>query len=152
MKARYLWLPVVIVSSFLAGTLVNTGRAQTSPRKPPKYIQVDYMKVQPANEGDYMKVEQEGWKPIHQDRIKQGKLHSWYFFGVDFPSGTEAKYNYVTVNTFDQWSQIENPYADLGTMVQKAHPGTNVDDFFARTSKARELVRSEMWELIDQAE
>jgi hypothetical protein len=107
MKARYLWLPVVIVSSFLAGTLVSTGRAQTSPRKPPKYIQVDYMKVQPGNEGDYMKVEQEGWKPIHQERIKQGKLHSWYFFGVDFPSGTETKYNYVTVNTFDQWGQVE---------------------------------------------
>ena len=152
MKARYLWLPVVIVLSFLAGTLVGTGRAQTSPRKPPKYIQVDYMKVQPANEDDYVKVEKEGWKPIHQERIKQGKIHSWYFFGVNFPSGTEAKYNYVTVNTFDQWGQLENPYADLGTMVQKAHPGTNMDEFFAHTSKARDIVRTEMWELIDQAE
>ena len=67
MKAGYLWLLVVIVSSFLAGTLVGTGRAQTSPRKPPKYIQVDSMKVQPANEDDYVKVEKEGWKPIHQN-------------------------------------------------------------------------------------
>jgi hypothetical protein len=63
----YLWLPVVIVSSFLAGTLVGTGRAQTSPRKPPKYIQVDSMKVQPANEDDYVKVEQGGKGGVETD-------------------------------------------------------------------------------------
>jgi hypothetical protein len=152
MKARYFWLPVVIASSFLAGTLVSTGRAQQSPRKPPKYIQVDYMKVQPANENDYVKLEQEQWKPIHQERIKQGKIRSWYFFGVGFPSGSETKYNFVTVNTFDQWGQLENPYADSVPMVQKVHPGTNIDEFLTRTSKARELVRTEVWELIDQAE
>ena len=51
-----------------------------------------------------------------------------------------------------QWGQLENPYADLGAMVQKTHPGTNMDEFFAHTTKAREIVRTEMWELIDQAE
>ena len=100
MKARYLWLPVVIASSFLAGTLVGTGRAQTSPRKSPKYIQVDYMKVQPANEDDYVKGEKGGVETDPPGADQQGKLHSWYFFGVDFPSGTETKYNHITVNTF----------------------------------------------------
>lgn len=84
MKAKYLWLPVVIVSSFLAGTLVGTGRAQTSPRKPPKYIQVDYMKVQPANEDDYVKVEKEGWKPIHQNR--HPKIAEYAIFRMEHPA------------------------------------------------------------------
>ena len=152
MKARYVWLPVVIVLSFLAGTLVTTGRAQQSARKPPKYIEVDYMKVQPGHEEEYVKLEQEQWKPMHQERIKQGKIRSWYLFGVNFPSGSETKYNFVTINTFDQFGQLENPYADFEQLAGKVHPGTNLEDLGARTGKARDMVRSEVWELIDQAE
>lgn len=149
MKARYIWLPVVMVSSFLVGTLVPIGKTQ---QKPPKYVQIDYMKVEPGRESDYEKLEREQWKPLHQERIKAGKLRSWYLFGVQFPSGTSEKYNYVTANTFDQFSQLENPYAGADQLMQKVHPGAKVDEFLSRTSKARDLVRSEVWMLIDQTE
>jgi hypothetical protein len=152
MKAKYLWLPLVIVSSFIAGTLVPTGRAQQGAQKPPKYIEVDYMKATPGHENEYVKLEQEQWKPIHQERIKQGKIRSWYFFGVRYPSGSESKYDFVTVNTFDQFGQMENPYPDLDKLITKVHPGMNLDDFGSRTTKSRDLVRSEVWELIDQSE
>ena len=152
MKATYVWLPIVVISSFLAGTLVTAGRAQQSARKPPKYIEVDYMKAAPGHENEYVKLEQEQWKPMHQERIKQGKLHAWYFFGVDFPSGSENKYNFITINAFDQWGQMENPYADLAQLFQKAHPGASLQDLGAQTGKARDIVRSEVWELIDEAE
>ena len=52
MKARYIWLPLVIVSAFLAGTLVPIGKTQ---QKPPKYIEVTYMRVDPSRESDYVK-------------------------------------------------------------------------------------------------
>jgi hypothetical protein len=152
MKATYIWLPAVIILSFVAGTLVPTGRAQQGTHKPPKYIEVDYMKATPGHEDEYVRLEQEQWKPIHQERIKQGKLHSWYLFGVRYPSGSEAKYDFVTVNTFEQFGQMENPYSDLSTLVPKVHPGINLEDFGNRTTKARDIVRTEMWELIDQVE
>jgi len=152
MKTTYVWLPVVIVSSFIAGTLVPIGRAQQTLKKPPKYVEVNYMKAAPGHENEYMKLEQEQWKPIHAERIKQGKVRSWYFFEVRFPSGTESKYDFVTVNTFDQFGQMENPYGDFDQLIRKVHPGMNLDDFGSRTNKARDLVRSEVWELIDQIE
>jgi hypothetical protein len=77
---------------------------------------------------------------------------SWYFFEVRFPSGTESKYDFVTVNTFDQFGQMENPYGDFDQLIRKVHPGMNLDDFGSWTNKARDLVRSEVWELIDQVE
>jgi len=152
MKGMYIWLPVVIVSSFIAGTLVPAGRAQQGTQKPPKYIEVDYMKATPGHEDEYLKLEREQWKPIHQERIKEGKIHSWYLFGVRFPSGSESKYDFVTVNTFDQFGQMENSYADIEQVMSKVHSGINVNDFASRTNKSRDLVRSEVWELIDQLE
>ncbi len=149
MKARYVWLPLVIVSSFLAGTLVPAANTQ---QKPPKYFEIDYMKVDPIKESDYLKLEREQWKPLHQERIKEGKIRSWYLFGIQFPSGTDEKYNYVTVNAFDQFGQLEDPYADADKLLAKVHPGMKVDDFLSRTVQGRNLVRSEVWVLIDQAE
>jgi hypothetical protein len=152
MKPIHVWLPVVIVTSFVGGTLVPSGKAQQKSPKPPKYIEMSFMKTDGAREADYVKLEQEQWKPLHQERIKQGKIRSWYFFGVRSPSGSEVKYNFVTVNTYDQFGQMENPYADLDQVIKKVHPGVNMDDFFNRTTKSRDIVRNEVWELIDQAE
>jgi hypothetical protein len=152
MRAKYIWLPLVILSSFIAGTLVPTGRAQQGAAKPPKYVEIDYMKATPGHEDEYVKLEQEQWKPIHQERIKEGKIRSWYFFNVRFPSGSESKYDFVTVNTYDQFGQIEDPYADADKLFSKVHPGIKMEDFASRTTQARDLVRSEVWQLIDQAE
>jgi hypothetical protein len=149
MKARYIWLPLVIVSAFLAGTLVPIGKTQ---QKPPKYIEVTYMKVDPSRESDYVKFEREQWKPLHQERIKEGKLSSWHLFGVKFPFGTAEKYSYVTMNTFDQFSQLENSAASIEQVFGKVHPGVKPEDFISRTFKSRDLVRGEVWVLIDQAE
>ncbi len=142
-------MPVVAVTSFFAGTLVPAASTDT---KSPKYIEVDYMKVSPGKDADYLKIEQEMWKPLHQERIKQGLVRSWSLYALQFPSGSAEKYDYVTVNAFDQFSQLENPYANADKMLAKLHPGVKADDFIDRTDKTRSLVRSEVWVLIDKAE
>ncbi len=45
-----------------------------------------------------------------------------------FPFGTEEKYDYITVNTFDRFGQLEHPFADLGEIFKKVHPNMKVDD------------------------
>lgn len=149
MRASYFWMPVVAVTSFFAGTLVPAVSTDT---KSAKYIEVDYMKTNPGKDADYLKIEQEMWKPLHQERIKQGLVRSWSLYRVQFPSGAAEKYDYVTVNAFDQFGQLENPYANFDKVLTKVHPGVKVDDLGDRTEKARSLVRSEVWVLIDKAE
>ncbi len=149
MKLRHLMLAVVIVASFLAGTLVPTASTQS---KTVKYVEVDYMKVEPGKEADYLKVEQDLWKPVHQERVKNGKLKSWSLYALQFPSGTDEKYDFVTVNVFDQFGQLENPYANAEELLAKVHPGMKLSDFINRTDSARRLVRSEVWALIDHLE
>ncbi len=40
---------------------------------------VDYMKSKSAN---YVQVEQEMWKPIHQSRVDAGELLGWYLYQI----------------------------------------------------------------------
>jgi hypothetical protein len=110
------------------------------------------MKVNPGKEADYLKAEQEMSKPLHQERIKEGQVRWWYLFALRFPSGTEEKYDYVTINGFDQFGQLENPYANADKLLAKVHSGMKVDEIIDRTEKTRNLVRSEVRVLIDQAE
>ena len=77
---KILWA-LAIGLAFFAGTLVPIGSqrsstvlAQAPQAKPPKYLEVDYMKVQPGKDSDYLRVEQQIWKPMHQERIRKGQV------------------------------------------------------------------------------
>ncbi len=68
---KILWV-LSIGLAFFAGTLVPIGSqrsstllAQAPQAKPAKYLEVDYMKVQPGKDSDYLRVEQQIWKPMH---------------------------------------------------------------------------------------
>jgi hypothetical protein len=153
---RSVTLALAVFISFFAGTLVPTAHTEKSqspqPEKAPKYIEVDFMKVDPGKDAEYLKLEQQMWKPIHQERVKEGKLRSWYLFALQFPFGTDEKYDYVTVNTFDQFAQLENPYLGFAEAVRKVHPSMKMDDLSNTTYKARRLVRSEIWAVIDHTD
>ncbi len=68
---KILWV-LSIGLAFFAGTLVPIGSqrsstllAQAPQAKPAKYLEVDCMKVQPGKDSDYLRVEQQIWKPMH---------------------------------------------------------------------------------------
>lgn len=149
MRIRAVVLALVILGSFLAGTLVP--RASTQPQTP-KYLMVDYMGVDPGKEQEYLRVERELWKPIHEAYVKNGKKRWWSLYAIQFPYGTEQKYGFVTINAFDLFQQLEDPYAGFQEVLTKVHPGTKVEEFFTRTENTRRLVRGEVWTLIDHVE
>jgi hypothetical protein len=135
----------------MSGTQTAAPATQAAQPKSPKYLEIDYMKVEPGKDNDYLRVEQGLWKPLHQQRVKNGDIRSWTLYGLRFPSGTSEKYDYVTVNAFERFAQLENPYADAAQILDRVHPGIKVADFVQQTESTRKLVRSEVWELIDEA-
>jgi len=157
-RKNFIWA-ITTVSAFVLGTLVGTGGAQRAAAmqaaaqpKSPKYMQIDYMKVEPGKNNDYVHMEQDLWKPLHQQRVKNGQVRSWALYGLRFPYGTDEKYDYVTVETYDRFAQLEDPYADVGQILTKLRPNTKVEDFARQTQTNRKLVRSEVWELVDEAQ
>jgi hypothetical protein len=107
------------------------------------------MKVEPGKAGEYLSMERDLWKPVHQDRIRSGHMTSWSLYQVDYPYGTDAPYNYVTVNVFSSLQDLERDVAaDFG----KVHPKIKISEVFSRTMGARQLARGELWRRIDHVE
>ena len=148
MQIRRLAIPALVPTAFLLGTLVNTGFTQQSTASP-VVVEVAYMKVDPTKDAEYLKMEHDIWRPMHQERIKQGHMRSWTVYGVRYPNGTKSEYDYAVVNTYNSLADVDRPLADIAS---KIHPNIPIAELARRTYAARDLVRGELWYQVDQAQ
>jgi len=114
-----------------------------SQEAPTTFFGVGYMKVAPEKTTEYLDLEQKIWKPIQQQRLEAGIIVGWDLYAVRFPGGTDAPYQYVTVNIYDDLAKIESGFSE--DLVKRAHPNVDMADLFDKTIAARDLVRSEIW-------
>jgi len=114
----------------------------------PMFAQITYMEVKPEQAAEYISVERELWKPIHEELANDGNILSWNLYAVRFPGGTGHDYNYVTVTFFESPADVEN--LDYPTYAERAHPDKNVNTLIERTYDARNAVRSELWARLDE--
>ena len=138
----------LISAAFLAGTLVHTAFTQSAG---PQYVKIDYMKVDPYKINSYVKMEQNVWKPIHQQLVRDGKIRSWSLYEVRFPQGDSMEYGYLTFTTFDKFQDLEsadNPDVFAET-VKKLNPKSSTIALETQALENRRLVRSEVWKLVD---
>jgi L-rhamnose mutarotase len=105
------------------------------------YVVVDFMKVESRNHATYLEVEQDIWKPMHQERISQGIIAGWFLYAVEF-SGSSDEYNYVAITLYDNAEKLENPWA--ADIPGKVHPGINTDEIMARTYESRTHVKTHL--------
>ena len=109
---------------------------------PSLFVVVDYMKVKPGDHAEYLDVEQNIWKPLHEERIDRGILVGWLLYAVQF-SGSDDRYNYVVINLYDNADYLETPWEP--GIPQKVHPKLSIDEISQRTQNSRETVKSELF-------
>ena len=105
------------------------------------------MKVDPLKNDEYVKLEHDLWKPVHQERIKQGRMRSWTMYEVRYPAGSQRECDYRIVNTYNSLADIDRPLADV---FAKVHPNVPIAEVVRRTLAARDLTHGELWYQIDQ--
>lgn len=108
------------------------------------YMKVDYMRATGPQMADYLEVEQEIWKPMHQERFNRGIILSWDFYAV-FAGDQADSYNYIAVNVFDDFDKID--YYDLNTIAQQVYPDLDISELMEQTRASREVVRTEVWKV-----
>jgi L-rhamnose mutarotase len=121
---------------------VMTAVTVYSQNIPSLFVVVDFMKVEPENHASYLQVEQEIWKPMHQERINEGIIVGWYLYAVEFSGGMDD-YNYVVITLYDNADQLENPWSN--DIPGKVHPGKRLEEMMQRTYESRTHVRSELF-------
>jgi hypothetical protein len=112
------------------------------------YVRHNYVKVQPDDQGPWLKLESETFKPVHQARIEMGAFKAWALVTLSMPSGSELPYNAMTVDIYKDWASIAAP-----TKYQEAFQKTGKGEMSAAFTQSAKLrgafVRSELYEVVD---
>ena len=144
-----------VVVSFGMGALivpVATQGAPSSqaavPANQQNFMLVQFMKVAPGKDSDWVKLERETWKPMHEMRVKDGNIVSWAVIDQHMPGDESNGPVAATVTTFRGWPDPTK--TDWAGLIKKAHPQVQPDTIFKQADDARKLVRSEIWHVIDQ--
>lgn len=126
---------------------INNSVLTTDSSKISKYFMMDYMNVHLGMEYAYQMMEDEVALPIHKYRMEIDRMNGWELFSLIVPGGTEYGYNFATGNYYSDLRDFE--YGFTEEVIRQSHPGTDVNEINETFSETRDLVRSEVWELID---
>ncbi len=129
-----------VSAAVLLGTgLFTSVQAQTG-QNPPKYriVTLDYHKPEPGKTAEYLHVERQLWKPVHQERVNKGKIAYWKLYAVSFPNGDKQEYDYVTMTEFANFLG-ESKYKELRGMTPAVQKLTRKDTLALQLSTAHYL-------------
>lgn len=103
------------------------------------------MKVKPGMDADYVKMEKEIFKPYHEELIKRGLMTHWGIWN-SWPQ-KEGKTRYAAMNGYGNVKQLTAP----GIEISPAELNLDLtwEQVVELTQKTREMVSSELWELVD---
>jgi len=107
---------------------------------------VNFMDVSGPNSAEYERMELEVFKSLHVTGTKNGNMVDWFLAEKVYPYGADAEYDYITVDKFDSYAQMNSmKYADVFTSV---HPTMNLAETMTKMNKLRKLRKSEIWRYV----
>ncbi|WP_441000108.1 hypothetical protein [Fodinibius sp. SL11] len=125
----------------------NSAYADTG-SSPSRYVSMDYMKVASGKNPDYLMLEDEIAKPIHLERIERGRMAGWQVHSLILPSGLNYGYNFATGNYFDELEHFEFGFNEE-IIRQTMGKNSNVPELFDTIYNTRDLVKVELWEIVN---
>ncbi len=114
--------------------------------EPSRFKAMDYMNVSQGRGLEYLMLEDEVAMPLHNERINRDTMTGWEVYSLVLPGGTEYGYNYATGNYFDHIEDVEFGFTQ--ELIKQTMPGTDVAELLETIYETRDLVKSEIWELI----
>lgn len=126
---------------------INNSVLTTDTSKASKYFIMDYMNVAGGMEYAYQMMDDEVALPIHQYRMEIDQMNGWELFDLIVPGGTEYGYNFATGNYFSDLTDFEFGFTE--EIIRQSHTDTDINEINETFARTRDLVRSEVWELID---
>ncbi|MEX2435807.1 MAG: hypothetical protein WD735_03920 [Balneolaceae bacterium] len=129
---------------------VNNSVIANENSYPSRYIRINFMEVSLGREYEYQMFEDEIAKPLHLISMDNDDMSGWELFQLIAPGGTQYGYNFSTLDYYSELEDLEFGFTE--ELIRQNNPDTNINDFFENVYDTRDLVRSEVWELIDHIE
>lgn len=113
--------------------------------KPRKYVMINFMQPKSGMNADYVKIEREDFKPVHQARVNSGSMVGWGLYTLVHPWGSSNDHQFVTADVYADYAQLGE---DMEPYWKKLNPGKEIQPLFDKLEKSRNAVRTELWELV----
>ena len=113
-----------------------------------KYIRVNFYRVNPEDNANYLKARKEYILPVFSDMVTEGHLESWGLWRK-FPYYKD--YQFVSVDGFSEYGQWKESLPVKETFA-KLMPGEDFDEVGEKVMGTRTLIKSEIWELVESTE
>ncbi|MES2794697.1 MAG: hypothetical protein V4683_01960 [Bacteroidota bacterium] len=129
---------ISIIALFICTILLLRFSINAQVQEPP-LAEVEYMKVTPGMEGDYLAGEAV-WKKVHKNRIANKNILSWQLYRRVYPSGANVTHEYVTVTVYANAKSLEDKGNSFNwDIITK---GMNAQEIFVATTieKTRTIV------------
>jgi len=127
--------------------VVRNALELDSDNTPARFVTMDYMNVKPGKEFQYRMLEDEVAKPLHQERMNIERMDKWEMYELILPGGTDYGYNFATGNFFDRLWHIEFGFTE--ELINQTHPDTDIVSLTNQIAETRDLVRHELWQLVE---
>lgn len=125
-----------LVSTEIWNVRIREGQPQKG-----NYVFLNYMKVH--NTPEYIKFENEVWRPLAAQWIKEGAQSGWIFATAMLPGGTDLKYPAYSADIYPNWKATFQA-RNTAEIFKKAHPGKDAQETMANLGKLRDLARREL--------
>ncbi|HEY7615422.1 MAG TPA: hypothetical protein VH744_01350 [Terriglobales bacterium] len=125
-----------LVSTEIWNMRIREGQPQKG-----NYVFLNYMKVH--NAAEYIKFENEVWRPLAAQWIKEGAQSGWVFATAVLPGGTDLKYAAYSADIYPSWKVTFQTRTTVETF-KKAHPSKDYQQTMAPLGKLRDLARREL--------
>lgn len=103
-----------------------------------------------GSQTDHQRVEREIWKPVHEARIKDGKMTGWVLAAKQLPWGSADAYHDATVDLYANWEQFLTQ-GSPAPYFEKVHAGKDMGKLIAETEAACDLIRQEVRMVVDNS-
>jgi hypothetical protein len=87
-------------------------------------IRFDGKHLKPGTGMEYANLERTIWKKVHEERQKMGLQKGWNLLALQLPGGSEAPYQFATVEVFKDEAQMFGP-SQMGKAFNAAHGEAN---------------------------
>jgi len=114
------------------------------------YYQVNFMKPKPGKTADFFKFERTVWMPLAKEAAKAGGgRKGWLVSSMLYPSGSGMPYDALTIDVFRDWDSVWKGTGFSKEVVERVHPGQTLEQLFEPMASLRDLVRRELYFVVD---
>jgi hypothetical protein len=119
-------------------------------KAPDKFLRLSFMRTKDSDK--YYKMEEKAFKPMHQAAIDMGNMNSWSIWSRSY--WNDSHYDAVAGNGFTSLEQMAKMnYGDdvfkKATASMKPSEVMEVSNLMNDTDKTRDMVVSQLWEVLD---